>query len=168
MKEVVWVFGESASGKETFIKYITSAKGGGLLDQFGWKDKSIVACTESLELIGDDLDKMRDKILEKVPTLLETSDVVLIKWQFVDTQANRLLELKENLPNALHRIIFLRVSVEEVAERLPSKKLWRHYGQELIFATNELPVVMKSLDSVKSLFDIIAIDSSGSGHYDVL
>jgi hypothetical protein len=103
-----------------------------------------------------------------VPQLLKSHDVVLIKWQYVDSKANRLLRLKQELPEACHKIILLQVSFEEIAERLPSKKLWRHYGQELIYATKEISLVQESLDVLKDSFGVTTVDGGKSGHYKIL
>jgi len=166
MKEVVWVFGASASGKATFIKRIDDGKHERLCEQFGWKGQTVVACNESLELIGGELDEQRECILDKVPVLLQNADIVLIKWQYVDSQHDRPQRLKRKLPNVRHRIISLDVSVDELVNRLPTKPLWHNYDAEKNLISIELPIVLKSREELSD-FDVTFIDSSASGNYEI-
>ena len=48
--KIIWVFGPSAVGKETFIKHIQSGNQSELLARLGWADKNIVVCNESIDL----------------------------------------------------------------------------------------------------------------------
>jgi len=166
MKEVVWVFGTSASGKATFIKHIVEDEDYRLREQFGWKDQAVVACNESLELIGGDLDEERESILDKVPEILQNADIVLIKWQYVDSQHDRPQRLKQKLPDVQHRIISLDVSVDELVKRLPTKPLWHNYGDERNLISIELPIVLKSREELND-FDVTIIDSSTSSNYEI-
>jgi hypothetical protein len=52
MKEVVWVFGNSAAGKESFIRYITINKDARLLTSLGWQESKVTASEASMKYIG--------------------------------------------------------------------------------------------------------------------
>ena len=170
MKEIVWVFGESAAGKETFIKHIVKDKQTELLEEFGWQNKKAMACNASLRLIGARLSNKREKILDEVSKLLENAEVILIKWQFVDSKTNLPKRLKYKIPDVRQRIISLKVSPEELAERLPAKPLWSKYGktgEETKLVAHDLQVVRKSLQELSD-FDTTTINSSKSGNYEII
>ncbi|HUD06836.1 MAG TPA: hypothetical protein VMR34_03020 [Candidatus Saccharimonadales bacterium] len=167
MKEVIWVFGASASGKETFIKHVTEDGPRKLLKRLGWENKLLACCSESLEYIGGEPSASRERIMDRVPELLQSADVVFIKWQYVDSQANRPQRLKKKLPKIKHRIISLLVSPDELLERLPSKPLWHNYGKERELISIELPLIAQSLRELSD-FKTRFISSSKSGKYEVL
>ena len=166
MKEVVWVFGASASGKETFIKHLLDNNPPELIKHIGWHDKTITACSESLEITGKAVDTLREKILGKVPELLEKADVVLVKWQFVDSVAKRPQRLKELLPGVRHRVIELKVGMNELMKRLPNKAWWHDYGREKEHVTTELHWVSKYLEDLSGEFEIVSINSNKYGNYE--
>ena len=164
MKEVVWVFGTSASGKETFIKRVASGKPFDLIKNLGWEGKAVTASNESLNLIDGELGELRDKVIEKIPVLLQKTDVILIKWQYVDSAAKRPQRLKDSLPDARHRIIELEVDMDELVMRLPRKHWWYDLGKEKESLTKELDMVANSLGQLPD-FDKVSIDSNESGNY---
>lgn len=90
MKELVWVFGNSAAGKETFIRNIANGKATGATEKLGWTNINVAISEASIKFIGqfnnDPITKHRDKILTEVPELLKHSDVVLIKYQSVNSE----------------------------------------------------------------------------------
>ncbi len=160
MKEVVWVFGTSASGKETFIKNVPDDKL--LLEKLGWSNKTLAACLESLEHIGqfknDPAINLRERILERVPILLNTAEVVLIKWQFVDSEASRPQRLRELTPQAKQRIILLETPKPELVERLAKKGWWHNYGNEESFIEAELVMVADVVKQLIGDFEVAAVD----------
>ena len=164
MKEVIWVFGLSASGKETFIKYISASDDTELLSKLGLSTKRISFSTNSLKLIGGELDEQRDSILSEVQKLLSSSDVILIKWQFVDSIAKRPQKLKLLLPTARHKIICLVTDVDEIAKRLPHKPLWRQPGKERQLAKAEIPKVLQAINELYD-FDITYLNSNDNAGY---
>lgn len=167
MKEIVWVFGTSASGKETFIKHVVNDEPADLIKNLGWEDKVVSASDESLELIDGALGELRDRIIEKIPLLLQNTDVVLIKWQYVDSAAKRPQHLKDSLPDAKHKIIELKVDRDELVLRLPRKHWWHDLGKEKESLNQELGMVAASLDALPD-FEKISIDSSESSNYKIL
>ena len=83
MKEIVWVYGVSASGKETFIRKVVEERPEDLLRQLGWLGKKVVASQASLSYIGqtddDEVVKKRREIEDEVPRLADDNDVILVK-----------------------------------------------------------------------------------------
>ena len=128
-KEVVWVFGQSASGKETFIRKIQNDPTDYLLKVFGWGGKTISICEDSLNLIGqkedDPIDNEREVILKRVPELLENADVVLIKGQDSDLKEGRPRRLSILNKNAKQRILFISIEAKDAFARWRNKSWWK-------------------------------------------
>jgi hypothetical protein len=128
-KQIVWVFGNSGAGKETFIKDIVANHPSGLISLLGWRGKTIAAEPFSLFLIGkinfhDELTRQRYKILASVLDIINQADVILIKGKQVDLENKRPQKLKSMAPAASHSIIFLEVDIEENIERMKRKPWW--------------------------------------------
>jgi hypothetical protein len=51
-KKVIWIFGDSAAGKETFIRAATSSVSSEVVSVLGWSTKAIAACEASIRWIG--------------------------------------------------------------------------------------------------------------------
>lgn len=169
MKEIVWIFGTSGSGKETFIKSVLQDTN--LQEKFGWKDKVIKVCKSSIENIGqfenDPIVNNRDSIINDTRALLVDADVILIKWQLVDSDANRLWKLKEIIPDAVHKIIRLQASEPELIDRLRHKAWWHDYGKEKAFIESELKEVKRVVLELSTSFEVTNILSDSNSHYEV-
>jgi len=168
MKEVAWIFGISASGKETFIDFVTKSKDRQLLGRLGWDNKIIKASPSSINKIGqyddDPITLKRDQILVEVPKLLENSDIVLIKWQKVDSNSQRIEKLKSILPDAHHRIIIITTSHEEVAKRLPNKSWWNDEDVDDLI-NEDIEDLSEMLDSVSHELPITEISGNAGDGY---
>lgn len=125
-KEIVWVFGASAAGKETFIRAVQRSNA--LQTKFGWDRKLISVCTESIKFIAqftnDPVGRKREIIMRAVPKLLRTSEVVLIKGQDIDVAAGRPQRLQRLLLKAKHSVIVITVNKQSLRNRLPKKSWW--------------------------------------------
>ncbi len=166
MKEVYWVVGESAAGKETFIKNMISGNLTELEEKLNIKNKKIIASKESLRLIGVKLSNKRELILVEIPKLLKDADVVFIKWQSVDSKTDLMNRLKVILPSAKHIIIKLDASKEELIKRLPLKPLWRKYGKagdEEKLVDHDKFKVKQIITSMKN-YKIIIIDANNKNY----
>lgn len=167
MKEVVWIFGTSAAGKQTFVKRVLTDKK--LAKKLGWENKTIVACQESLNLLGhvgnEEIVKARKSITKIVPKLLENADVVLIKWQYVDSHNLTPEKLKELLPMVQHKIILLKVEPDEAKQRLATKTWWKEFWDNTRFADREIEMVNKCIKQLSSDFDITILDSGKNKDY---
>lgn len=170
MKEIVWVFGTSASGKNTFINTVQNYLE--VISKLGWTDKKIAVCKASIDYIGqtlhDPIVNRREGILTETAKLLENNDLVLIKWQYVDTKARRPQKLKKLLPDARHRIIRLHASTEELVKRIAEKPWWDDHGKEEKAIKKELKAVDKHMSKLIADFEVINIDSSTNGKYSVI
>ena len=165
MKEIVWVAGVSASGKATFIEKILSHSLPQIEERLGWQGKNIAVCQESLDMVKESSYAGRDAILERVPELLDENDIVLIKWQFVDSSDNRPIHLKQKLPEAKHRVIVLEAAKETLLKRLPNKDWWYDHGRESeYYDTQELAPFKKVLGDLAKDFVITTINSTNEAY----
>ncbi len=171
MKEIVWVFGNSAAGKETFIRHMLTDESMELREKLGWQDLLVTASQASLKYIGqfdnDPVTQKRDEILEEVPELLTRNDVVLIKWQTVDSQAGRIDALLQTMPDVSQRIIYLDTSKETLVERLPRKSWWDDDDIEG-FIDEETAETRTELQRLAERFSVLKITSSDDAGYKIL
>ncbi len=169
-KEVVWVFGTSAAGKQTFIR--RAVKDNNLATELGWKGKKIVVCEASLNLLGHVGNKKvveaRIGIANSVLELLKESEVVLIKWQYIDTHNKIPQKLRKLLPNAKHRIILLKANIQEIHNRLSAKDWWKEFWDSTDFANSEYENVEKSLEDLSPDVEVTVLDSSERQNYKVI
>ncbi|MEO6761704.1 MAG: hypothetical protein ABI220_05035 [Candidatus Saccharimonadales bacterium] len=157
MREIVWVFGVSASGKETFMKSLIQSPQ--LARQFGWDGRKIVICKESLVNLGS-LDESRTSIINEVSALFGTNDVVLIKWQYGDSLLQTPQKLQEMFPNAKHSIIVMNVNDTEQVKRLRTKPWWHDMGSEIEFIASENKLVNQSVAELATTFTVIHLNAS--------
>ncbi len=172
MKEVVWVYGPSAAGKESLIKFLLSNEGADLRNKLGWAAKRVAQCAESINYIAHSDDdpalEKRNEIPQAVSKLLKDADVVLIKGQTVDFDANFPKGLKEALPIAHHKIILLSVEPGELAQRLVQKKWWSGLHNPYDYSKGEIEVQGRQIDSLRGEFEIINLDSSKNNGYEFI
>lgn len=169
MKQIIWIFGTSTAGKNTFVHRVCSDQR--LRELLGWGSRKVAASTASLTYIGSTKDDpfvaARDNIFTEVPALLLNNDCVLIKWQFVDSEANRLERLKAAIPEAEHSIICLSAPIEELIERVKTRPSWKGTVDERAYMAWEKGAVGAALEQMASYFPIEYRDSSSSGQYQV-
>ena len=166
MTEIVWIYGSSASGKETFIRRFLENPPKEIRDHLWWSDKKIVCIEESLKYIGkfenDPIVEKRKEIIEKAKKLAKKSNlVILIKGQNVDLQSKLLDKVHNEVPNAKHKIVFLHADVWILFERCKKKVRWTHYDeQEGIEGFKRH--IMHQIHAFQKIegFEMIAIDSS--------
>jgi hypothetical protein len=151
VKQIIWVYGTSAAGKETFIRsLIHDLK---LRQALQLSDTPRV-CYESLKNLGS-LDGSRKTVFEEISKLSELHNIVLIKWQYGDTLLNTPNRLQKKFPAIEHKVINLNVNKNEQIRRLKTKPWWRDDGDdERSFILRELRLVD---DSIKQLDPAIAI-----------
>lgn len=133
MKEIIWIYGSSAAGKEAFIKYILNKPHKELVKRINLENKNIQLLQESIDLIGEynndpkqelrlNIPEYTDKLIKKNQTLnqnqiqIQKIDTIIIKGQDYDLENNTPNKLKQKLktqyPNLIHRIIFLHADFE--------------------------------------------------------
>lgn len=167
-KEIVWIFGPSASGKNTFIDAATHDPA--IKNHLGWAHKRVIASQASLKFIGqhhnDPIRKKRSRIPDEVATLLQNHDVVLIKWQYEDFAAERITHIQHAFPHALHHIILLELPDEQLAARLLQKPWWRPNSDPKPFIDDERKVISSFLQ--KLTLPITLISSANDENYALL
>jgi predicted kinase len=128
MNNIVWVFGSSAAGKETFIRKLLSNPSLNLINRLGWENKKIVCVEESLKYIArfenDPIAQKRLQIIERVKEIPNNSNtIILIKGQDVDLRSNLVNILRKEILDADHKIIFLHTDIQLLYERSQKKRL---------------------------------------------
>jgi len=171
MKEVIWIFRNSAAGKETFINYVIENQKSFITDNFGLRDKEVKKSEISTKYIGqfegDPITLKRDDIFKEVPTLLKSADAVLIKWQTVDSESSRVSKLLSKLPNAQHRIIQICTSKNELSKRLPLKSWWGNYDVSS-FIDEENLHIQQWIDKLNNKIPITKVAGDSSAMYSLI
>ena len=171
-KEVIWVDGLSAAGKQTFINHVMRDKPADLLTHFGWQGSKVTASRKSLEIIGalEDraVDENRSALDEEVLKLARNNDVILIKLQTVDVKAKRPQRLRSLLPDFEHKVIYLQVKAEDMAERLRAKPWWDASEDPSQWVKEELAMVEEELDTLAHDFQVITVNASKGSDYEII
>jgi len=154
MKQIIWIYGTSAAGKETFIKSLISNAD---LRQKVDIDEGFVISDGSLINLGK-LDGSRESIIEEVSTLIERNSTVVVKWQYGDTLLDSPNRLRIRLPTMTHRVINLNVGQNEQIRRLKTKSWWRDSGSEGAFISHELQLVYESLLKLEPDINVLQYD----------
>ena len=174
-QEIVWIFGSSASGKERFIERISSQEEPLLSKTLGWTDKKILVNMESVDWIGQleeyDADPVAIKRSELIDVIANQAKqenvVILIKGQDVDLENDRPRILKNRLPNAHHRILFLHASLDELYDRCKNKPWWKSkWTRDTV--EEWLLYQLKYIKSLQNEFDIATIRSEKGKEYIVM
>jgi hypothetical protein len=193
MKEIIWIYGSSAAGKETFIKYILNKPHKELVKRINLENKNIQLLQESIDLIGEynndpkqelrlNIPEYTDKLIKKNQTLnqnqiqIQKIDTIIIKGQDYDLENNTPNKLKQKLktqyPNLIHRIIFLHADFEILYNRIKKKSWWTkeleekgiEYFKDWLLK-EQLPELIK-LNKIQN-FEIISIDSSNKEYNNI-
>ncbi|MCL2773278.1 MAG: hypothetical protein FWD71_07990 [Oscillospiraceae bacterium] len=133
MIKIVWVIGQSAAGKETFIKYAVDNPDSELIRQLKYNNSKIIPL----------LDYKKDEVLNLISK--ETNAVILIKWQHYNTgydfAKSDLSELKAIIPTA-NEIICLSVESDTLYARL-FKKPWFDKNEAANFTQEKMNNVVE-------------------------
>ena len=161
--QVVWVYGASAAGKQTFIQTLLARSGWPLVDRLGWRGLQLAPCRESLQYIGesdnDPVIARRRTILSSAVALTNSFDVILIKGQRVDFIAHLHEDLRHRLPEARYRLILLSVPLEELARRLVHKSWWDPRMDPITSAKDDLRFLDETLDQFDDCFELTVLDA---------
>lgn len=169
MKKIIWIVGPSASGKETFIRY--ALENNSIHKLLGWE--GIVSVSqESLKNTGaydeDPVIKQRENILEEVVELTKKSDIVLIKWQYVDSKKDRPERLKALLTRARHSAIILQVDKADLKIQRQSKIWVKDNGNSDQVIELEFDYIQKFYNRFKENFPVTFVRNDGHGGYKIL
>jgi len=166
--EIVWVYGASASGKESFIR--NTQTNPAIRDEFKWQNKRIAICEESIEWVAHSpadsiAERERQKLVGIIPLLAESNDVVLIKGQDVDLSLGSPHDVRKRLPMAVHRIVFIDVGLDELFQRVIHKPWW---DDTIKRAEVEgwLEEQIDKLMDMRDMFIFTTIDGRAIGHYE--
>jgi hypothetical protein len=129
MNNIIWIFGNSASGKETFINEAINKKLGNIFDTLGLSNSKLVKISASTSYIGqydgDPIVEKRQLIIPQVDKAFKDKDVTaLIKWQDVDEDSKIPKILYEKYPNIRHIIFYLHVESDILWNRVSRKQWW--------------------------------------------
>lgn len=169
LKEIVWVCGGVASGKDRFIRQVIAGEEQDVCRRLGWSSSLLAVSESSLNYIGrfpgdTEVTNLRHKIIDDVSNLDNNFEVVLIKEQRVDLKARRPEMLQELYPNAQHTIIILTCTdAVERMERYRMKPFARN--DETYEGLVEKFNVSLDLLSKLSDFKIRCFDSSSNRNY---
>lgn len=167
--EVVWVYGASAAGKETFIRSVLGGNPA-VLKELGWQGKKLGACEESLHWVAQyPTDKAgeekRYRLASLIPALAGQYDVILVKGQDVDLALGTPQKVRLLMPQAFHRIIFIDVGLDELFQRVIHKQWW----DAMTKRAEEEGWLEEQIDRLMDLrltFDFTTIDGRAIGHYE--
>ena len=171
--KIIWVYGSSAAGKETFIKSVTRSDADELLQYFGWSNQPVIMCKESIDWVAqyenDPLGDKRAELLDVISHLAKQNPtaIVLVKGQDLDLKAGRLKSLKDTVLSHDHEIIFLEVGIEEIFRRLKNKQWWEEsFTREMVkgWLTQQL-VYLKALQKE---FKITVLDARAESEYKII
>lgn len=169
--KIVWVYGSSAAGKDTFVRSVSRNAPEHLVSDMGWLDQPIVMCVESVDWIaqfsGDPLGDKRKELLEVVPVLAERNPgaVILIKGQDLDLMHDRLRKLRQALPEHEHSIIFLQADLDEIYRRLVESKPWFDKDLPKEVPREWIGSQIAYLQALADEFEIVTLDSNPHSQY---
>lgn len=170
--KIIWVFGPSAAGKETFIKHIMEDRPSELLNRLGWNSFNIVPCTESIKWVvqsDDDNNEMLRKYLAKLIRKYsqENKDsVILVKGQDLDFGDKSLEKAKEYLPQDSHEIVFLNTDFDTLYKRYKSKPWWDEFMTEDVCKSWMEEQIENLIERQKAGFNIRALNSGDDKRYE--
>lgn len=164
MKEIVWVMGHSGVGKETFCRSLTESSGQPLVKQLGWSGLRLGVCESSIALVhrGHQSEKIddRDKLLDEIESKQDSLDVILLKWQALDTQKGRVIAVAEKFPNIVMRALVLTAPDSVVQGRHETREsAWQPETGWSDFLNYEKSLINKALEGFLQV-DHIDITSS--------
>lgn len=171
MAKIVWVFGGSAAGKQTFIRRIITERPPDILSALGWHGGTIGACIPSLAWIahyqGDMVATRRSRLPLVVRDMAEMYDVVLVKGQDWDLKRRLPQKIKQLLPHAEHSVVFIDIDLDEMYRRIVRKKWWDSRTRR---AEEEgwLEEQIDFLNELAASFAITTINGNSGGHYEIV
>lgn len=172
--KIIWVFGSSAAGKETFLKYVREAGLPSSLHSIFSDLLKTEIINESIELVPqystDPKIQQRDELVriikEKSDNNIDT--LIFIKGQDWDltNDNNRPNKLYDLLLNDKHYILFLHAPLEILYERC-KRKVWWDKTDDIDVVRDWLIYQIDLLRKLKFFNNLVAI-SSLNDRYELL
>lgn len=178
MKKVIWIFGESATGKKTLIQNLLNHTNSAIENELGLQDKKIRVLKLTIEETNESFDdknsetKRKNQILSEIECFTKSDlDVLLIKGQandMDDRYGNTLRTFAERFPQIDKEILLLEVEdLDMLYERIINKSWFKEDEERYskMFPRSWIDkAVIKHKNKVKSYkdlgFEIIDIDST--------
>ena len=160
--EFVWFFGPSAVGKQTIIQNLQDHKN--LL-------RARLKLNEKIEVMEPSLEEDRTKIMDHILSLREPQIVssVLIKGQGDDLAKKLPQQLRDRIPSARHRIVFLYCDPKELSRRWQlrweqtNNPIWKDRAPE--DCKGEMIGILYQIKKLRSdVFELTCFDNS-EGQY---
>lgn len=171
--KIIWVFGPSAVGKETFINYIKNNQPTELLVGLGWINKNIVVCDESINWVVQDDNDGNELLRKKLNKVIKeysknnTNSIILIKGQDLDLDNNTINIVKESLLTDEHEIIFLYVDFDILYQRYTTKKWWNETMTRNVCKDWAREQINLLLNYQANNFKIKALDTSSDKYLEI-
>lgn len=163
MQEIIWIFGVSGSGKNTFLKKIQDGVFSGddflrfsLPENCKISEQSLVTGKENRDFAG---------IKKEIEELVLGGFSPVLKFQAIDVMdgQNIPFETRDKFPDLKHRIIMLVVNYSQKEKRLTQRKeegRWEHEINEERWRKHQGMVLEWVKNSETQGFDVQYIDSS--------
>lgn len=125
MKQIIWFFGSSASGKKTLIESIFKSPQT-FKEKFNIGTENIKVCKEALEWVTKKNHHERPNLIPIIADLIknETDVVILVKGQTPDLKNNLLTEIGSNISDVDQKIIFVYTEPKEELGRWKAHRSW--------------------------------------------
>ena len=167
MNKIVWVMGESATGKSTLIKYFVANPDCELSRILGYNESKIIPVIDN-EASSYERIRIKDTVLDLLNK--ETKAVILIKWQAVDSiltqYGDTLRQLAAETSDIPREIILLSVENDILYSRVQKKSWWNNPNDLYSYYTQEqqgehvLQIKNHATELSELGFKIMEIDST--------
>ncbi len=94
---------------------------------------------------------------------LQDHDIVLIKWQYEDSETGRIRQLQKLLPHAKHRIILLELPIATLKQRLTARPWWSSITDQDAFIRDEYMNIDRFLQA--TALPVTRVDCSSATNY---
>lgn len=128
--KIVWVYGASAAGKETFIRYLEDNQPEEILKRLHFNNKKIIVCKESLDWVAQSSNDPKKDLRKGLAAVINnysrenSGSVILVKGQDDDFDNKHLTTVEAALPEDSHEILYLYTNFQDLYDRYIQKPWW--------------------------------------------
>ena len=148
MNKIVWIMGQSAAGKDTFIQYAIENPNSELMQRLGYSNSKIIPISDDyhrnrIKAGADERSEITDIVLDFLKK--ETDAVILIKYQYTDNDehSDNIRKLKAATPDVPNEMIMLSVDGDVLYARLPNKWWWNESTASTRKQMDEVVIVLR-------------------------
>lgn len=170
--KIVWVYGPSAAGKETFIVYIEKIQPKEILKRLGFNDKKLIICKESIDWVAQSKEDPKKELRKSLANIIieyskvNSNSVILIKGQDIDFNNEHLITVKNALVEDSHEILYLYLDFQDLYSRYVQKPWWDNLKTKKV-CLGSLKKQVKKIEAHEAKgFRIKALDSSNKKYID--